>query len=92
MQTFKIIFKIFVFCFLTLLTQIGGIVYLISFCYIDNRTGKQTNKCPSFFGYGICEEPLIGEKNTADFCSENGYWRYNLLKKFIPQGNKKIIL
>jgi hypothetical protein len=61
----------------------------LSFCYIDKRKGLQTNKCPSFFGYGICEEPLPGEKNTADFCAENGYWRYSLLRKIVPQGNKK---
>lgn len=61
----------------------------LSFCYIDNKTSQPTNLCPSFIGYGICEEPLSGEKNTSDFCSENGYWQYSILRKVIPQGNKQ---
>jgi hypothetical protein len=61
----------------------------LSFCYLDNKTNKQTNQCPSFIGYGICEEPLSNERNTSDFCSENGYWQYSLMQKLIPQGNKK---
>lgn len=60
----------------------------ISFCYINTKTGQQTNKCPSFIGYGICEEPRPVEKNTSDFCESNGYWQYSLLRKVIPQGNK----
>ena len=61
----------------------------LSFCYIDNKTNKQTNECPSFIGYGICEEPLPNEKNTSEFCSKNGYWQYSLMQEIIPQGNKK---
>lgn len=60
----------------------------ISFCYIDAKIGEQTNKCPSFIGYGICEEPRPGEKNTAELCESNGYWQYGLLKKVVPQGSK----
>jgi hypothetical protein len=60
----------------------------LSFCYTDKKTKRQTNECPSFIGYGICEEPLPGEKNTADLCSENGYWQYSFLQKITPQGNK----
>jgi hypothetical protein len=59
-----------------------------SFCYIDNKTKHSTNRCPSFYGYGICEEPLPSEENTADFCASKGYWQYSLLKKITPQGNK----
>jgi hypothetical protein len=61
----------------------------ISFCYLNTKTGKQTNECPSFIGYGICEEPNNQEQNTAFFCSEKGYWQYSFLTKVIPQGNKK---
>ncbi len=61
----------------------------LSFCYLDNRTDKQTNQCPSFIGYGICEEPFQNEKNTSDFCSENGYWQYSLMRIIVPQGSKK---
>lgn len=61
----------------------------ISFCYIDTKTGEQTNHCPSFIGYGICEEPRPDEKNTTEFCDKNGYLQYGFLRKIIPQGNKK---
>jgi hypothetical protein len=61
----------------------------LAFCYTDAGTGKATNECPSFIGYGICEEPLPGENNTADFCAGNGYWQYSLMRKVMPQGNKK---
>ena len=58
------------------------------FCYLDNETGKPANDNSSFIGYGICEEPLPDETNTADFCAEKGYWQYSFLKSIIPQGNK----
>lgn len=61
----------------------------LSFCYMDSKKNTQTNKCPSFIGYGICEEPLSGEINTADICSKGGHWQYSFLKKIIPQGNKQ---
>lgn len=64
----------------------------LSFSYLDKRTNKQTNSCPSFIGYGICEEPLAGEKNTAEFCSEQGHWQYSILKAIVPQGSKKDFL
>ena len=60
----------------------------LSFCYLDAKTGNQTNGCPSFIGYGISEEASEGERNTAGFCAEKGYWQYGLLNKIIPQGNK----
>ena len=61
----------------------------LSFCYLDTKTSKPTNKCPSFIGYGICEEPLPNEKNTAAFCADKGYWQYSFLTKIIPQHNKQ---
>ncbi len=61
----------------------------LSFCYTDNKTNKQTNECPSFIGYGVCEEPMIEEINTAAFCSGNSYWQYNFMRNITPQGNKK---
>jgi len=60
----------------------------LSFCYLDSKTGTPTNNTPSFFGYGICEEPRPGEKDQPCFCSERGYWQYNLLRKITPQGPK----
>lgn len=61
----------------------------LSFCYCYSKTNEQTNECPSFIGYGISEEPLSDEKNTADFCSENGYWQYSFLTKVVSQDNKQ---
>ena len=61
----------------------------LSFCYLDSKTSEQTNECPSFIGYGICEEPRPGEKNTADFCADKGYWQYSFLTKVISQDSKQ---
>jgi hypothetical protein len=41
----------------------------LSFCYRNTKTNEPTNECPSFIGYGICEEPRPDEKNTANFIS-----------------------
>jgi hypothetical protein len=61
----------------------------LSFFYIDSQTNKATNSCPSAIGYGICEEPLPNEVDTAAACEEKGFWQYSFLKKIVPQGNKK---
>jgi len=61
----------------------------IAFCYNDAQTQQPTNRTPSPIGYGISEEPRSGEINTADVCSDNGYWQYSFLSKIMPQGNKK---
>lgn len=61
----------------------------ISFCYRHTETNESTNKCPSFIGYGICEEPSAAEENMAEYCEKRGYWLYNSLTKIIPQYNKK---
>jgi hypothetical protein len=60
----------------------------LSFCYNDAKTGKQTNNCPSFIGYGIIEEPTANEINTASLCDKNGNWEYSLLSKIVSQKNK----
>jgi hypothetical protein len=64
----------------------------LSFCYIDRKSGDAMNKTPSFLGYGICEEPRDGEKDQPLFCSQQGYWEYSLMRKIVPQGNKKNFL
>ena len=61
----------------------------LSFCYRDTKTNEPTNECPSFIGYGICEAPLPNEKNTADFCTDKGYWQYSFMTKIISQDNKQ---
>ena len=60
----------------------------LSFCYNDAKSGQETNKCPSFIGYGIVEEPTANEMNTAASCAENGNWEYSLLSKIVSQKNK----
>jgi hypothetical protein len=61
----------------------------LSFCYIESKTKKATNSCPSFIGYGICEEPFADEVNTASYCTGKGGWQYNFLRRIVPQGNKE---
>ena len=61
----------------------------LSFCYRKSKTNQSTNQCPSFIGYGICEEPLPNEADTPCSCTKQGYWEYSLMSKIIPQGNKK---
>jgi len=60
----------------------------ISFSYTDNKTGMQTNECPSFIGYGICEEPTANEQQMTAICKGKGYWQYDLLRSITPQNNK----
>jgi hypothetical protein len=60
----------------------------LAFCYKDKATLTATNITPSPIGYGICEEPTAAEKNTADFCTQHGYWQYSLLKSVMPQSRK----
>jgi hypothetical protein len=64
----------------------------ISFCYRDAASGKSTNKCPSFLGYGISEGPSYKEVDTCIYCTQKGYWGYNLLSKIIPQINKEYFI
>lgn len=61
----------------------------LAFCYLESATGKETNDCPSVIGYGICEEPMASEKNTAQFCAQRGYWKYSFLTHVVPQENGK---
>ncbi|MBN8789931.1 MAG: hypothetical protein J0I84_22850 [Terrimonas sp.] len=60
----------------------------ISFHYLDAGTKQSTNDCPSFFGYGICEEPTGREENTSGICAGSGYWQYSFIRSITPQGNK----
>ena len=61
----------------------------LSFYYTDSKTGKPTNDVPSIIGYGICEEPFKNEINLPNECEQKGFWQYSLLRKIMPQGNKK---
>lgn len=60
----------------------------LSFQYTD-AAGAETGECPSWLGYGICEEPGPGEYDYPTECAEKkGGKTYSMLKKYYPQGNK----
>lgn len=61
----------------------------LCFMYTNAATQKPIDGAPSPIGYGVCEEPLPGEINTAAICSEKGFWQYSFLKKIVSQKNKK---
>jgi hypothetical protein len=61
----------------------------LSFCYRNAKTGEPTNECPSFIGYGICEEPRPNEINWPESCEKEGYWQYSFMSKVISQDNKQ---
>lgn len=61
----------------------------IAFCYIDKKTGEETNSVPSVIGYGVSEDARPNEMNTAKLCAAKGNWQYTLLSKIVPQGNKQ---
>ena len=54
---------------------------------IDFALIYEQNGAPSPIGYGISEEALQGEIDYSKKC--NKYWQYSILKKIIPQWNKK---
>ena len=60
----------------------------LSFYYRDKKTGKSTNKCPSFIGYGICEDPLPNEVNYSEICENGGNWQYVFMSEIVSQKNK----
>lgn len=65
----------------------------LSFFYLDAHTRKPTNERPSWFGYGVCEEPRSGEEDRPSYCRERGFWQYNFLQRYlIPQGEKENFL
>ena len=57
--------------------------------FYEDKAGKETNESPSFIGYGICEDSLPGEVNTAEVCAQNGYWQYSFLTAVVPQSKKE---
>lgn len=64
----------------------------IAFFYKNTLGVALNKKAPSFIGYGVFEEPKLGEYNAPKSCAEKGYWQYSLLEKFVPQWNKNKIL
>lgn len=60
----------------------------VSFQYDDVESKSITNRVPSFIGYGVCEEPIKGEKSMPEYCDRMGSWQYSILKKFASQKTK----
>lgn len=61
----------------------------VAFHYIDIETGKQSNRVPSFMGYGVCEGPKEGERNRPKECAKQGYWQYSMMSTIVSQSNKE---
>lgn len=61
----------------------------LAFCYWN---AEHQNTSPSWFGYGVSEEPADGEVNTCAQCSKQGYWQYGLLNKLVSQKHKSELL
>lgn len=51
----------------------------LAFSYND-AAGQMTEEVPSWIGYGIYDEPKVGEVDFPVICAEKGYWQYGLLK------------
>ena len=65
----------------------------ISFQYIDVKTKQASYERPSWIGYGVCEEPRVGEEDYAEKCRVEGNWQYSFMKNtLVPQGNKQDFL
>lgn len=58
----------------------------LSFCYKDAETQRETNECPSWIGYGVCEEPKPNEANYPNICADN--WQYSFMQQIVSQKNK----
>ena len=65
----------------------------LSFQYLDAKTKQVAYDSPSWLGYGVCEEPRVGEENYPEICREEGNWQYNFMRnKVIPQWSKNDFL
>jgi hypothetical protein len=53
----------------------------LSFQYLDAATKKPAYDCPSWIGYGVSEDPRVGEENYPEKCREEGNWQYSFMKK-----------
>lgn len=53
------------------------------------KDDKPVSKSSSFIGYGFHESPLSNEINYPNICRNKGYWKYDLIEKFIPVWNSE---
>jgi len=61
----------------------------IAFQYIDEVTGKPTDKNPSPIGYGGSEPPRPGEPDRPAVCAER-YWKYSFMYRWMPLSERYV--
>jgi len=59
----------------------------IAFVYKSRQNHTFLSETPTWSGYGYCEKPKKGEYNQSKYCTEKGYWMYNLLSKFTNENS-----
>lgn len=60
----------------------------LGFFYQDPASATPMDGGPSWLGYGIHVASMPDEIDQAAICTEKGYWQYDLLRSFVPQGPK----
>lgn len=61
----------------------------LGFVYNESKTGILSQNTPSLIGYGISEEPIMGEYDRPAYCDKNpANWMYSFMKRIYPQGVK----
>lgn len=64
------------------LSHDDGMKLDVSFVY-RKSDGTFLEGSPSLLGYGYVEAPHTDEPNTAEQCTQKGYWQYSLLEKLV---------
>lgn len=64
----------------------------LTFFYKSKSTGQAINTTPSWWGYGVCEGPQIGETNMPETCAQKGHWQYSIIENITPQGRKRDLI
>jgi hypothetical protein len=60
----------------------------IAFYYTEKEDSNQKHGSPSPIGYGVGVLPKGKEINSAQYCTQKGYWQYNIIDKFIKPFKK----
>ncbi len=60
----------------------------IAFYYTEKEGSNQKHGSPSPIGYGVGVLPKGKETNSAQYCTQKGYWQYNIIDKFIKPFKK----
>jgi hypothetical protein len=60
----------------------------LAFQYSHRNSGTMSTDVPSFIGYGVCEEPRVGERNVPQECEKKGFWQYSLLQSLVQEDHE----